>query len=144
MQNKKEMIKLPVRFDLVNEVIYKSILIILFGLAYLFAFNLLRFNWYSLFLGLIVVGLIYFKSLSYLKIEKNYLEIYYFNYYQKTKIKMNQIDECVFYDQNSLVELKTKENRKITIYLKERNKEKLLNWMIKNYPNISPIYIEKN
>lgn len=138
------MIKLPVRFDLVNEVIYKSILIILFGLAYLFAFNLLRFNWYSLFLGLIVVGLIYFKSLSYLKIEKNYLEIYYFNYYQKTKIKMNQIDECVFYDQNSLVELKTKENRKITIYLKERNKEKLLNWMIKNYPNISPIYIEKN
>lgn len=144
MKNKKEMIKLPIHFDLVNEIIYKSIIVIFFGMAYLFGFNLLRFNFYSVFFGMITFLLIYFKRASYLLIEEGRLEIIYFNYYRSFEIEMDQIDQCVFYNESSLVEIKTKDQENIQLYLKDKNKEKLLDWMIKHCPHISPIYIEKH
>lgn len=135
------MIKLPVHFDLINEIIYKSILIIIFGLGYLFAMNLLRFNWYTVFFAIILFLLVYFKKCSYLKIEDSFLRVIYFKYYKKVEIRLNQIDQCVFYNQRSMVEIKLKNKEKIVVYLKEKDKEKLLNWTIKNYPSISLIYI---
>lgn len=135
------MIKLPVHFDLINEIIYKSILIIIFGLGYLFAMNLLRFNWYTVFFAIILFLLVYFKKCSYFKIEDSFLRVIYFKYYKKVEIRLNQIDQCVFYNQRSMVEIKLKNKEKIVVYLKEKDKEKLLNWTIKNYPSISLIYI---
>lgn len=143
MENKKSRIQLPIQFDLINEIIFKSIIIILFGIAYLFAFNLLRVNLYTIFFALLLLILIYLKKQSYLKIDKDYLEIHCFKYYQKVKLKIREVTEIVFYNQHSFIEIKTKNGAKVKVYLKNKNKEKLLNWIIKNCPDIRPIYIDK-
>lgn len=143
MKNKKEIIKLPIHFDLVNEIIYKSTLIILFGIAYLFALNLLRFNWYSVLFGFLLLLLIYLKRSSHLKMDNNSLTLFYFKFYQAVKIEVDQIDECIFYSGSSLVEVLTKENNKIRFHLKDKNKKMFLDWLIKYCPSISPIYIKE-
>lgn len=144
MKNKKEIIKIPIHFDLINEIIINSLVIILFGIAYLFAFNLLRVNIYTIFFGGLTLFLIYFKRSSFLKIKNNQLEIIYFKYYQANEINLNQIDQCIFYKENSLVEIKTKKQRTISVYLKDKNKEQFLNYLVNHCPEISAIFIEKN
>lgn len=134
---------MPIQFDFINEIIFKSVIIILFGIAYLFAFNLLRVNLYTILFALLLLILIYLKRKSYLKIDEDYLEIHCFKYYKKVTLKIREVTEIVFYNQQSFIEIKTMDGAKVKVYLKNKNKEKLLNWTIKNCPDIRPIYIDK-
>lgn len=144
MKNKKKSIQLSIRFDWINEIIYYSLLIILFGSAYLFTFNLLRFNWYSLIFALLTAILVYFKWASYLKIDKGQLKVICLHSYLALDLPMKDIDHFIFYKGKRLVEIKTKSHETFEIYLTDKNKESLLAWLIKYYPQISPIYIEKD
>lgn len=144
MKNKKKSIKLSVRFDWINEVIYYSILMIVFASAYLFAFNLLRFNWYSLIFILLTIILIYLKRASYLKISNGQLKVVCLHSYLVLDLPMNQINHFIFYKGKSLVEIKTRSKETFELYLNDKNKESLLSWIITHYPQISPIYIEKD
>lgn len=142
MKNKKESIKLPLRFELAYEIIYKSICFIFFSLTFLFASNLLRFNWYSVFFGLLTLILIYLRRSSYLIIEGEQLRMVYFKFFKGKKIHLQEVNECFFYENSSLIEVETKERKRLKIYLKERNKKKLLNWLVTNYPEVSSLYIK--
>ena len=144
MKNKKKSIQLPIRFDWINEIIYYSLLVILFGSAYLFAFNLLRFNWYSLIFAIMTLILIYLKWASYVKIDRGQLKVICLHSYLALELSMNQIDHFIFYKDKRLVEIKTKKEETFELYLTDKNKESLLAWLIKYYPQISPIYIEKD
>lgn len=142
MKNKNKMIKLPIHLDWINEIIYGSIIFIVFGIAYLFAFNFLRFNWYSVFFSVLTLVLIYFKRASYLKIEDDRLKIVYFHFYEMFDLKMNQVEQCIFYEGTRRVDILTNQQETISLYLKERHKETLLDGIIQRYPHISPIYIQ--
>lgn len=142
MKNKKESIKLPLRLELAYEIIYKSIVFILFGLTFLFASNLLRFNWFSVFFGLLTLVLIYLKRSSYLIIKEDHLELLYFRFFTVEEIKLQDVSECVFYENSSLVEIETNESNHFNIYLNERNKQKMLNWFVTYQPDISSLYIK--
>lgn len=142
MTNKKESLKLPLRFELAYEIIYKSTCFILFGLTFLFASNLLRFNWYSVFFGLLTLILIYLRRSSHLIIEENQLQLVYFKFFKGKKTKLHDVSECFFYESSSLIEVETKGRKRLKIYLKEKNKEKLLNWFVTHYPEISSLYLK--
>lgn len=142
MKNKNESIILPLRFELAYEIIYKSICFILFGLTFLFASNMLRFNWYSVFFGLLTIILIYLRRSSYLIIEEDQLRLIYFKFFEGKKIQLQEVSECFFYDNSELIEIETMGRVRTKIYLKERNKEKLLNWLLRHYPEVSSIYLK--
>lgn len=141
MKNKNNTIKLPIHLDSINELIYRSVIFIVFGIAYLFAFNFLRFNWYSAFFGLLTLLLIYLKRASYLKIEDDDLKIVYFHFCEAFNLEMDQIEQCIFYEGKRRVDIITAQQDTIQLHLKERHKETLLEGLIQNYPHISPIYI---
>lgn len=142
MKNKKESITLPLRFELAYEIIYKSTCFIFLGLTFLFASNLLRFNWFSVFFGLLTLILIYLRRSSYLIIEDDQLKLIYFKFFKSAKIELEDVKKCFFYEDRPLIEIKTKEHEHLKIYLKEKNKEKLLNWLVTHYPEISSLYIK--
>ncbi len=142
MKNKKESIQIPIRFELAYEIIYKSICFISFGLTFLFASNLLRFNWYSVFFALLTLVLIYLRQASYLLIEGDQLKLVYFKFFKGKEIDLQDVNECFFYENSSLIEVETKRRKRINIYLKEKNKEKLLNWLVTHHPEISSLYLK--
>ena len=83
MNNKNiKPLKLNIRFELAYEVISYSILVILIGLAYVFASNLLAFNWYTVIFGVLAI-FIYFKKKKLLLIEKDVLSITIFIFKKK-------------------------------------------------------------
>ena len=143
-KNEKKSIKLSVRFDCINEIIYYSILIILFGSAYLFTSNLLRFNWYSVIFASLTLILIYLKRASYLIVENGQLRVVYCHSYLIVALSMDEVEHFIFYEEKRLVKIKTKSGDSFAVYLTEKNKEYLLNWLIKYYPKILPIYIEND
>lgn len=142
MKNKKEFIKLPLQFELAYEIIYRSTCFILFGLTFLFASNLLRFNWFSVFFGLLTLILIYLRRSSYLFIEEDQLKLVYFKFFKCEEIQLQDVNECFFYENSPLIEIETKERKRLKIYLKQRNKEKLLSWLVTHYPEVSSLYIK--
>ena len=143
-KNEKKSIKLSVRFDCINEIIYYSILIILFGSAYLFTSNLLRFNWYSVIFASLTLILIYLKRASYLIVENGQLRVVYCHSYLMVALSMDEVEHFIFYEEKRLVKIKTKSGDSFAIYLTKKNKEYLLNWLITYYPKILPIYIEND
>jgi len=145
MNNKNnEPLKLNVRFELAYEVISYSILVILIGLAYVFASNLLAFNWYTVFFGALAIYLFFLKTKSYLLIEKDILSLYYFNFFKKKKIEMKAIDEFIFYESSRKVEIRSNKQTILIIYLKDKNKKKLLDWLVQHYPNIPCLFFNEN
>lgn len=142
MKNKNSKIKLPLRFELAYEIIYKATCFIFFGLAFLFASNLLRFNGYTAFFGSLTFLLIYLRRSSYLVIQNNQLQLVYFKFFKEETLNLNEVRECVFYENRALIEIKNKNHKRITIYLNKKNKERLLNWMVVHHPEVPSLYIK--
>lgn len=134
-------LKLKIQFELAYEIIFISTVIILTGLAYLFASNLLRFNWYSVIFGLAALFILILRANSYLIIEDDTLKLKIFYFITYKEYEMNTIDEFVFIDQSRKIKITVNQKREGIIYLTEKNRYKLLNWLVKNYPDISCLYL---
>src|SRR5699024_1779730 len=84
------------------------------------------------------------KRKSYLLIEKDVLSIYYFYFFKKKKIEMKTIDEFVFYKSSRKVEIRSNNQTILIIYLKDKKKRKLLDWLVQHYPNIPCLFFSEN
>lgn len=142
--NKNEPLKLNICFELAYEIIYYSIFVILIGLAFIFASNLLTFNWYSVIFGLLAILLIILKTKSFLLIEEGTLSIYYLKYLHKAQIEMKTIDEFIFYERERRVEVRSNKKTILVLYLKDKNKKRLLDWLVQHYPNIPCLFFNEN
>lgn len=142
--NKNEPLKLNIYFELAYEIIYYSILVILIGLAFIFASNLLAFNWYSVIFGVLALVLVVLKTKSFLLIEEGILSIYYLKFLQKTKVEMKTIDEFIFYERGRRVEVRSNKKTFLVLHLKDKNKKKLLDWLVQNYPDIPCLFFKEN
>ena len=76
---KDKNIKLNIRFELAIEIILFCIIFILFGIAFLFASNLLSFNWVSAISILLALYLIYLKASSTIELKESTMTIKYLN-----------------------------------------------------------------
>lgn len=144
MEKNKKTFKLPLQFEFAYEIIYISTVIILIGLAYVFASNLLRINVFTILFAILAAILIYFKWSSYILIEKDTLQLVYFKYNKSEIYHMEEINECVFYERKRLVRIKFDNNRFLRFYISEKNKQRFMNWIVNNYPDISCLYISQN
>lgn len=140
--NKISRLKLRLQYEFAYKIILNSIIFILVGLCYLFASNILSFNWYSLLFGILAIFFIYLKKNSYLLIEDNTISVYYFKFYKRVEVSVDMIHEIIVNANDNKVEINNKKNKVIQIYLNDLEKEKLLNYIIHNYPNISCIVVE--
>lgn len=137
----KPHLKLPIQQELAYEVISISIIVIFFGLAFLFATNLLSFNWYSIFFALLFVFGVYVKYSSYLVIKNNQITIRYYKYLKLIYLEISQIDEMTFHQKKRQVQIKDYNGTITLIYLNRKNKEKLLNYIVQYYPKIDCLFI---
>src|SRR5699024_2050425 len=161
MNNKNiKPLKLNISFELAYEVISYSIFVIFICLSYVFvsyffvfificlvyvfSSNLLSFNWYTVIFVVLAIFLYILKRKSYLLIEKDVLSIYYFYFFKKKKIEMKTIDEFVFYKSSRKVEIRSNNQTILIIYLKDKKKRKLLDWLVQHYPNIPCLFFSEN
>jgi hypothetical protein len=140
MNEQKKLLKLRIKYELAYEIIFISSFIILFGLAYLFASNLLAFNWFTVFFGLLAAVFLYLKYQSYLLIENDVLSIVYFKFITKETIDMKTVSEFVFYEKSRIVEVKSSDKIIANLHLTNKNKQKLMTFLVKQYPNIPTIF----
>lgn len=143
MNNDKQPLKLHIRFEFAYEIIYVSLFIILVGLAFLFASNLLTFNWFTVFFGMLAILFIYLKHQSHLIIKEDVLLTVYLQFYTKENIQMQTIDEFIFYEKSRAVEVKSNEQVIATIYLVDKNKQKLLDHIVNQYPDIPCLFMNR-
>lgn len=136
MDNKKDF-KIKIGFELAYELIFYSVIIILIGLAFLFASNTLAFNWYTLIFSLFTLLLLYLKKNSYLSIKKETMDIIIFNSIIKKSILLEEITEIVFYEAKRKIIITLTDKKQIIIYLNKKNKKIFLNKMMEDYSNIS-------
>lgn len=142
MENQeKPHLKLHLQQELAYEIISISIIVILFGLSFLFATNLLSFNWYSIFFAVLFASGIYVKCSSHLVIENNQLTIRYYKFIKPFNLNMTQIDEMIFHHKKRQVQIKNLSGTVTLIYLNRKNKEKLLNYIVQYYPKIDCLFI---
>ena len=141
MNHDKNPLKLHTRFEFAYELIYISSFVILVGLAFLFASNMLSFNWFTVFFGLLAIIFIYLKYQSYLEIENDILTTVYLYFYKKEKIQMITISKFIFYKNSQLVEVKASDRVIGRIYLSEKNKKKLLNYIVHHYPETPCLFM---
>lgn len=137
-----EPFKLKIQFELAYEIIIYSILMIFIGIAFVFGSNLLTFNWYSLIFAIFALFIIYLKRNSYLVIEDNKLCISYMKFMDQIHIDLIDIEEFVFYEQGRRVNIKIKTDKLIPIHLSDKNKQKLLDLLVSNYPNIPCLFLK--
>lgn len=142
MEKNKPELKLHVKYELSYEIIFVSSFIILFGIAYVFASNLLTFNWFTVIFGLLAIAFIYLKHQSYLQIDNDILAIVYFKFFTKEKVQLITVSEFVFYENSRLVEVRSSDQVLARVYLTKKNKEKLLNYMVNHYSDIPCIYYD--
>lgn len=138
--NKNKSIKLPIKFELAYEIIFISSFIILIGTAYLFASNLLAFNWFTVLFGILAIGFLYLKYQSHLLIKNDVLTIIYFKWIPKETIDMKTISEVVFYENSRIVEIKSSDQVLAQMYLTNKNKQKLMDFIVKQYSNLPCFY----
>lgn len=138
-----EPFKLHIQYELAYEIISYSILIIFIGIAFVFGSNLLTFNWYSLGFAILALCIIYYKRNSYLVIENNKIYVYYMKYIDKIHLDVKDIKEFNFYEQGRRVNIKTKTDKVISIHLSDKNKQKLLDHLVTNYPNIPCLFLKR-
>lgn len=134
-------IKLRIQYELAYEIIHYSLIFIAFGLAYIFASNLLSFNWFTVLFIILATLLIYFKKENYILIKNNMLQIIYWKFLTSKEIQMKDIKEFTFYEKSRLVEIELSNNEVLTCYLKKKQREKLLNYLILYFPRIPCILI---
>ncbi len=142
INQEKPLFKIRLQYELAIKIIIYSFIIILIGISYLFASNLLTFNIYSVFFALMALFVIYLKRNSYLTIEENVLSVRYLKYYTQIEMSMDDICEIIVNKEKAQVEIKGKQDRSTYIYLDDLAKEKLLHYMVQNYPNISCIVLD--
>lgn len=144
MESKRtNQLKIRIRYEAAYEIIFSSVIIIFVGLAFLFASNLLAFNWYTVVFGIIGLSLLYLKYSSYVIFDEKNLEIIYFKFFIKETIPLSTIKEFTFYEKSWKTEVKTKRNQKYKFYLSEKNEQILLDWLVNYYPNISCIFVSE-
>ena len=139
---KKKSLKITIQLELAYEIIVYSIILILIGLAYIFASNLLTFNFYTISFGLLSLCLIFLKQKSYLEIKDDIFHVYYLGFIHKDKIEMKPIDAIIFIKNKRKIELQSNNQTISSIYLSDKNKQLFMDWIIKQYPDI-PCYIQK-
>lgn len=140
-KQEKPYFKLPIQQELAYEVISISIIVILFGVAFLFATNLLSFNWYTVLFVLLSLFVIYLKRSCHLVIADNQLTIRYYKFSKPFQIAMDSIAEMTFHEKKRQVKIKNISGAVTFIYLNMKNKEKLLNYIVQHYPEIDCIFI---
>lgn len=77
-------------------------------------------------------------------IEEGILSIYYLKFLQKTKVEMKTIDEFIFYERGRRVEVRSNKKTFLVLHLKDKNKKKLLDWLVQNYPDIPCLFFKEN
>ncbi len=143
MNKNNETLKLNIRFEFSIEVILLCLIFILFGLAFLLTSNLLAFNWISVVLILLGFTLIYLKTSSYIELKKDTVTIQYMKYMYKKTLTTHQIKQFVFYKSSLLVEIQAKNQKVVPFYLKQKNRERLLNFLVNHYPDIPCLFYDK-
>src|SRR5699024_12195572 len=101
-------------------------------------------NLYSVVCCWLDIMLFILKKNSYLLIKDDVLYVYYLKVVKKAKIDMKAINEFVFYESNRKVEIRINKRNVLTLYLKDKNKKKLLDWLVQNYPNIPCLFFNEN
>lgn len=139
----KKTFTLRIQFELAYEIILISFLVIFVGLAFLFASNLLSVNWFSVIFGVAALLLVYLKLSSYLKIENDVLAIIYFKGFKHKEIQMITIDEFIFYERSRLVEVMSNGQVIGQIYITDKNKQILLDYLVNQYPKTPCILSNK-
>lgn len=140
MNKNNKTLKLRIKYELAYEIIFISSFIILFGLAYLFASNLLAFNWFTVFFGILALVFLYLKYQSYVLIENDVFSIVYLKFITKEKIDMKTVSEFVFYEKSRIVEVKSSNQVIAQIYLTDKNKQKLMDFLVNQYPKLPCIF----
>lgn len=144
MKNKNiPQIKIGIQWELAYEIIQYSIITITLGLSFLFASNLLRFNWFTVLFLILAIILIYCKKENHLTINDHTLKINYWHFFLYKELKMDEIEEFIFYSDKRLLEVKHKDNEVVSCYLRKRQKEKLLSYLIRYFPEIPCLYIQQ-
>lgn len=139
----KETFTLRIQFELAYEIILTSFLVIFVGLAFLFASNLLSVNWFSVIFGGTAILLFYLKLSSYLKIENDVLSVIYFKKFKYKEFQIITIDEFLFYERSRLVEVMSNGQVIGQIYITDKNKQILLDYLVKQYPKTPCILSNK-
>lgn len=135
-------IKIRVQYELAYEIIHYSLIFIALGFAYVFASNLLRFNWFTVFFIILALLFLYLKKESFIIINKDTFTLTYWKIYTAKEIQMDKIEKFTFYADKRLLEIRVKNNEVVTCYLKKKQKETILSYLILYYPNIPCIVID--
>lgn len=140
---KDKNIKLNIRFELAIEIILFCIIFILFGIAFLFASNLLSFNWISAVSILLGFILTFLKANSSIEWKENTVIIQYFKFFFKKTINVENIEKINFYKSSSLIRIKINNLETVKFYMNDKNREKLLEFIIHTYPEIPCLFLDR-
>lgn len=140
-KQEKPILKLHIQHELAYEIISISIIVILFGLAFLFATNLLAFNWFTVIFAILFILAIILKKSCQLIIHDNQLKIRYYKLSKTYEVDMSLITQMTFYQKKRQVSIVNLSGAEVFIYLGIKNKQKLLNYIVKYYPEIDCIVI---
>ena len=140
-KQEKPILKLHIQHELAYEIISISIIVILFGLAFLFATNLLAFNWFTVIFAILFILAIILKKSCQLIIHDNQLKIRYYKLSNTYEVDMSLITQMTFYQKKRQISIVNLSGAEVFIYLGMKNKQKLLNYIVKYYPEIDCIVI---
>lgn len=140
-KQEKPILKLHIQHELAYEIISISIIVILFGLAFLFATNLLAFNWFTVIFAILFILAIILKKSCQLIIHDNQLKIRYYKLSKTYEVDMSLITQMTFYQKKRQVSIVNLSGAEVFVYLGMKNKQKLLNYIVKYYPEIDCIVI---
>ncbi len=140
-KQEKPILKLHIQHELAYEIISISIIVILFGLAFLFATNLLAFNWFTVIFAILFILAIILKKSCQLIIHDNQLKIRYYKLSKTYEVDMSLITQMTFYQKKRQVSIVNLSGAEVFVYLGMKNKQKLLNYIVQYYPEIDCIVI---
>lgn len=140
-KQEKPILKLHIQHELAYEIISISIIVILFGLAFLFATNLLAFNWFTVIFAILFIFAIILKKSCQLIIHDNQLKIRYYKLSKTYEVDMSLITQMTFYQKKRQVSIVNLSGAEVFVYLGMKNKKKLLNYIVQYYPEIDCIVI---
>lgn len=142
-KHKKAPLIIHIQHELAYEIISVSVIIILLGITFLTASNLLRFNWYTVIFFILTMGMIYLKWANQLRIKDDQLLISYYRTSAQINIDMHSIQEIVFYKYKRNVEIKTNSGEVIQVFMRLKNQKKLLNYIFQHYPEVKCMFQSK-
>lgn len=140
-KQEKPILKLHIQHELAYEIISISIIVILFGLAFLFATNLLAFNWFTVIFAILFILAVILKKSCQLIIHGNQLKISYYKLSKTYEVDMSLITQMTFYQKKRQVSIVNLSGAEVFVYLGMKNKQNLLNYIVQYYPEIDCIVI---